>query len=68
MIEALPASHSDALVFLGATGDLAYREVFPALHSMAKRGHLKLPIIGVAKAGKASAMKWTPTSAYSATP
>lgn len=42
---------SDALVFFGATGDLAHKKVFPALHSMAKRGHLTFPVIGVAKAG-----------------
>src|SRR6186997_2148556 len=44
-------SHSDALVFFGATGDLAYKKIFPALQSMLKRGHLNVPIIGVAKAG-----------------
>ena len=43
--------HSDALVFFGATGDLAYKKIFPALHAMAKRGHLDVPVIGVAKAG-----------------
>src|SRR4051812_6973651 len=42
---------SDALVFFGATGDLAYKKVFPALHSAAKRGHLNFPVIGVAKQG-----------------
>ena len=44
-------SHSDALVFFGATGDLAYKKIFPALQAMLKRGHLNVPIIGVAKAG-----------------
>lgn len=44
-------SHSDALVFYGATGDLAYKKIFPALQAMVKRGHLKVPVIGVAKAG-----------------
>ena len=44
-------AHSDALVFFGATGDLAYKKIFPALHAMIKRGHLSVPIIGVAKAG-----------------
>jgi glucose-6-phosphate 1-dehydrogenase len=44
-------SHSDALVFFGATGDLAYKKIFPALQSMIKRGHLDIPVIGVAKAG-----------------
>lgn len=45
------AVQSDALVFFGATGDLAYKKIFPALQSMAKHGTLKVPIIGVAKAG-----------------
>ena len=44
-------AHSDALVFFGATGDLAYKKIFPALQAMVKRGHLDAPIIGVAKAG-----------------
>jgi glucose-6-phosphate 1-dehydrogenase len=42
---------SDALVFFGATGDLAYKKIFPSLHAMVKRGHLDAPVIGVAKAG-----------------
>src|SRR5215468_5404101 len=44
-------SHSDAFVFFGATGDLAYKKIFPSLHAMAKRGHLDVPVIGVAKTG-----------------
>jgi glucose-6-phosphate 1-dehydrogenase len=44
-------THSDALVFFGATGDLAYKKIFPSLQAMAKRGHLDVPVIGVAKAG-----------------
>src|SRR5579862_4840044 len=44
-------NHSDALVFFGATGDLAYKKIFPALQSMARRGHLNVPVIGVARAG-----------------
>lgn len=44
-------SHSDALAFFGATGDLAYKKIFPALHSMARRGALEFPVIGVAKSG-----------------
>jgi glucose-6-phosphate 1-dehydrogenase len=44
-------SKSDALVFFGATGDLACKKIFPALQSMIKRGHLDVPVIGVAKAG-----------------
>ena len=47
----MTSSHSDALVFFGATGDLAYKKIFPALQAMAKRGHLNVPVIGVAKAG-----------------
>jgi glucose-6-phosphate 1-dehydrogenase len=43
--------HSDALVFFGATGDLAYKKIFPSLQAMLKRGHLSVPVIGVAKAG-----------------
>ncbi len=42
---------SDALVFLGATGDLAYKKIFPALQKLAKQGKLDVPVIGVAKAG-----------------
>jgi glucose-6-phosphate 1-dehydrogenase len=44
-------NHSDALVFFGATGDLAYKKIFPALQAMTKRGTLSVPVIGVAKAG-----------------
>src|SRR6201997_1892944 len=44
-------SHSDALVFFGATGDLAYKKIFPALQAMLRRGHLNVPVVGVAKAG-----------------
>ncbi len=43
--------HSDALVFFGATGDLAYKKIFPSLQSMIKRGNLSVPVIGVAKQG-----------------
>jgi glucose-6-phosphate 1-dehydrogenase len=42
---------SDALVFFGATGDLAYKQIFPALQSMVKHGRLNVPVVGVAKAG-----------------
>ena len=44
-------ARSDALVFFGATGDLAYKKIFPALQAMARRGHLDVPVIGVAKSG-----------------
>jgi glucose-6-phosphate 1-dehydrogenase len=42
-------THSDALVFFGATGDLAYKKIFPSLQAMVKRGTLNMPVIGVAK-------------------
>ncbi len=42
---------SDALVFFGATGDLAHKKIFPALQKLAKRGKLEIPVIGVAKSG-----------------
>jgi glucose-6-phosphate 1-dehydrogenase len=47
----MDAAHSDALVFFGATGDLAYKKIFPALQAMVKRGHLDVPVIGVARSG-----------------
>ena len=42
---------ADAFVFFGATGDLAYKQVFPALQALAGRGLLDMPVIGVAKSG-----------------
>jgi glucose-6-phosphate 1-dehydrogenase len=42
---------SDALVFFGATGDLAYKKIFPSLQALVKHGRLNVPVIGVAKAG-----------------
>ena len=47
----MAAVASDAFVFFGATGDLAYKKIFPALQSLAKAGRLDIPVIGVAKAG-----------------
>src|ERR1700677_2188454 len=44
----MAASHSDALVLFGVTGDLAHKMIFPALYAMVKRGDLKVPVIGVA--------------------
>ena len=44
----MPPSRSDALVLFGVTGDLAHKMIFPALYAMAKRGTLKVPVIGVA--------------------
>ncbi len=49
----MSAPRSDALVFFGATGDLAAKKIFPALHAMARRGHLDFPVIGVARS------RWT---------
>ncbi|MBX3357702.1 MAG: glucose-6-phosphate dehydrogenase [Phycisphaeraceae bacterium] len=45
------AAPSDALVFFGATGDLAFKQIIPSLQSLIRRGKLDIPIIGVAKAG-----------------
>jgi glucose-6-phosphate 1-dehydrogenase len=45
------APHSDALVFYGATGDLAHKKIFPALQAMVKHGRLAVPVIGVASSG-----------------
>ena len=47
------APKSDALVFFGATGDLAYKQIFPALQALVKRGKLDVPVVGVALS------KWT---------
>src|SRR5258707_2580557 len=43
--------HSEALVFFGATGDLAYKKIFPSLQALIKRGALNVPVVGVAKSG-----------------
>ena len=45
-MDALP---SDALVFFGATGDLAYKQIFPALQALVKRRGLNIPIVGIAR-------------------
>jgi glucose-6-phosphate 1-dehydrogenase len=42
------ALQADAFVFFGATGDLAYKQIFPALQAMTRRGLLEMPVIGVA--------------------
>jgi glucose-6-phosphate 1-dehydrogenase len=47
----MTAPRSDALVFFGITGDLAFKKIFPALHAMARRGRLDVPVIGVARSG-----------------
>src|ERR1700746_2889256 len=45
------STHADTLVFFGATGDLAYKKIFPALQAMVRRGTLNVPVIGVARGG-----------------
>jgi len=45
------ATPSDALVFFGATGDLAYKQIFPALQALVRTGQLDVPIIGVGRSG-----------------
>src|SRR5829696_7434553 len=40
---------SDALVVFGVTGDLAYKQIFPALQAMVRHGHLSAPVLGVAR-------------------
>jgi glucose-6-phosphate 1-dehydrogenase len=47
----MPTPSSDALVFFGATGDLAHKKIFPALQAMIRHGELDIPVIGVARAG-----------------
>ena len=47
---------SDAFVFFGATGDLAYKKIFPGLQGLVKRGHLNVPVIGVAESSSAVAV------------
>ncbi|MFB7108642.1 hypothetical protein [Streptomyces sp. NPDC056291] len=47
----MTTGRSDALVFFGATGDLAYKQVFPALAALVARQQLDVPLIGVAKSG-----------------
>ncbi len=45
------SKQSDALVFFGATGDLAYKKIYPALQALVQNGELDMPVIGVARAG-----------------
>jgi len=47
----MPTFQSDALVFFGATGDLAYKQIFPSLQGLIRDEGLNMPIIGVAKSG-----------------
>src|SRR2546427_9781532 len=43
---------ADALVLFGAMGDLAHKKIFPALYHMVRHGHLDVPVIGIARAGR----------------
>jgi glucose-6-phosphate 1-dehydrogenase len=45
----MTSARSDALVFFGASGDLAYKQIFPALQALVRRGRLDMPVVGVAK-------------------
>jgi glucose-6-phosphate 1-dehydrogenase len=47
----MDAKQADALVFFGATGDLAFKKIYPAIQEMIRHGHLNVPVIGVARAG-----------------
>ncbi|HXN80249.1 MAG TPA: hypothetical protein VN869_05035, partial [Steroidobacteraceae bacterium] len=41
----------DAVVLFGASGDLCYRKIYPALYQLVRRGLLSVPVIGVARQG-----------------
>ena len=47
----MTSAHSDAFVLFGATGDLAYKKIFPALQAMVRSGEAAVPIIGIARGG-----------------
>jgi glucose-6-phosphate 1-dehydrogenase len=49
---------SGVLVFFGATGDLAYKQNFPARQAMARQGHLDIPVIGVARSSWTDDQLW----------
>ena len=49
--------HSDAFVFFGATGDLAFKQIFPALQGLIRDEGFDLPIIGIARSGDLSSLK-----------
>ncbi|BDG02341.1 glucose-6-phosphate dehydrogenase [Anaeromyxobacter oryzae] len=51
------SGRADALVFYGATGDLAFKKIFPSLQAMIRRGVLDVPIVGVAKEGNVEQLK-----------
>jgi len=47
----MSSMHSDAFVLFGATGDLAYKKIYPALQALIRAGELDVPIIGIARGG-----------------
>ena len=51
-----PADHADAFVFFGATGDLAFKQIFPALAGLVRDGGWTMPIIGIARHGGLDAL------------
>ena len=65
----MSAPRSDALVFFGATGDLAFKKIFPALHAMVRRGHLDVPghRRRAVAAGRSSSSERAPARASSST-
>ena len=53
----MPAERSDAFVFFGATGDLAFKQIFPALLGLVRDEGFDLPIIGIARSGDTDTLK-----------
>jgi len=53
----MEASRSDSLVFFGATGDLAYKQIFPSLQGLIRDESLDVPIIGVSRSGSLDKLK-----------
>ncbi len=47
----MESNHAGAFVFFGATGDLAYKQIFPALQALVRRGVFNVPIVGVGRSG-----------------
>ncbi|MEO6579468.1 MAG: glucose-6-phosphate dehydrogenase [Candidatus Limnocylindria bacterium] len=53
----MKADRSDSFVFFGATGDLAFKQIFPALHGLIRDEGFDLPIIGVARSGDLDSLR-----------
>ena len=53
----MPEPRSDAFVFFGATGDLAFKQIFPALLGLIRDDGFDLPIIGLARSGDLDALR-----------